>query len=189
MTSDDAPERGDDAVRLARAEFAEAGLMFPELPPGLRNQLVRRGPWFSSTSPVDVAPFDFMNFVRSRIIHGCPEFALIGHDGHGINSWALHYAVVNGPVALFVQRSWGGALDDGSEAASVNEGFARVGRLLNVAEGAGPPRIVVVDSDLHGAFWARLDTPVAHDDFWLLDWKSGDVWSAAEASLVGRAEA
>ena len=34
------------------------------------------------------------------------DYLLLGHAGHGIQSYAIHYYVVRGPLALFLQIGW-----------------------------------------------------------------------------------
>jgi hypothetical protein len=44
-----------------------------------------------------------------------PEYAVVGIDGHGMNSWATHYYIVSAGLALFLQLPWGGAFSDANE--------------------------------------------------------------------------
>lgn len=40
------------------------------------------------------------------------DYLLMGFDGHGLASRAMHYYLVQGPLALFLQLSWGHAFED-----------------------------------------------------------------------------
>jgi hypothetical protein len=167
--------------------FAEAGLRPPNPPDAFTRLLERRGDWAFTTWPTDTSPFDFLTFVREAITEEATDGLLIAHDGHGVNPWAMHYFAVRGPVAVFVQRAWGGAYADReAESAEVDRAFAAAADILRIAEGDGPLRVVIIDSDISGSFYAVVDGPVAFDDFFRLDWTSeDDVWAAAASALTG----
>jgi hypothetical protein len=97
-----------------------------------------------------------------------PDYVLMGLDGYGINSWAIHYYAVVGCTGVFVQRLWGGAYSSTKNAqAEVTRAFAAAGRLVRDAHAAlldgtlsEPERLLVIDSDLAGGSWITLPAPV-----------------------------
>jgi hypothetical protein len=38
--------------------------------------------------------------------------ARLGHNGHGVNSWAMHYYLVQPALAILLQIAWGGIYTD-----------------------------------------------------------------------------
>ena len=58
-------------------------------------------------------------FIEEALSNPDREYVAVGHAGHGINSYAMHYFLVYGPVALFAQLPWGGAYMDSTETARV----------------------------------------------------------------------
>jgi hypothetical protein len=81
------------------------------------------------------------------------DVILIGHAGHGFNSWALTYLLGVGPLAVGVQIPWGGAYEDPLERAEdVARRFGQIARLIERAESAEPreSRLVVVHGGLVG---------------------------------------
>lgn len=92
------------------AAFAAEDLPFPPLPPHLAAALQPRGSGWFATRPVDSSPYDLGHFVDELAAQpAVADYAVIGFDGHGINSWAMHHYLVTASLALFVQLPWGGA--------------------------------------------------------------------------------
>lgn len=91
---------------------------------------------------------------------------MVGFDGHGTNSWAVHFYLVGTGIALFVKLPWGGAYMDPEPArAHIAEIFDWAAALLSRlqrAESAGhiPPglRLQVAASQFDHAGWRWLGT-------------------------------
>jgi hypothetical protein len=87
----------------------------------------------------------------------------LAHDGHGINSYALHYYLVRGPLRLFLQMGWGGVYMDGPKTTEeANRCFALVGQLVPAVEAAvragrlrPEARFVVAASEFYGCYWIK----------------------------------
>lgn len=154
----------------AQAFFADQGLPFPPLPPALSADLQPAKPHLFATCAVEHSAFDVELWIGAVDANAAPR-ALLGVDGRGFNSWAMHYFLVDGPLALFVQCPWGGAFGDaGRDAERVKAAFAACGPLQEAAaralhEGRAPigRRLLVV----HGAI---LDERCA----WLTDKAAGE---------------
>jgi hypothetical protein len=43
------------------------------------------------------------SFVEQALERRCAEYVAVGHAGHGVNSYAMHYFLVYGPLRPFVQ--------------------------------------------------------------------------------------
>jgi len=147
----------------ARQFFADAGLAFPPVPAALEASVVKQGEAIFGTRPAEPPLYTLEAWV-AEAMRG-PEFVLFGMDGHGINSWATHFYLVHGPLAILMQVAAGGALMSTADTATRVEGaWESVAALmddLNNAQRAGKlpagKRLVVVDSDLGNSRWAWVD--------------------------------
>jgi hypothetical protein len=162
MNQDEQPEPG--ALDEARQRFVEAGLALPSVPAEMRNRIARIEDWVYGTRPDVPSLYDLGWFVREVGMASVADYVMFGHAGHGINSYAMHYYLVRGPLALFLQLSWGGAYESGTEATrAVTARFAEAERLIDAVESADRQgrfapgeRFIVMASDYHGARWRRL---------------------------------
>jgi len=98
------------AASTARALFEAEQLPFPPVPATLAASLQAQAPGWFATRPVASTPYDFDHFLAE--VESQPDvadYAVVGFDGHGTNSWAVHCYLVGKALALFVQLPWGGA--------------------------------------------------------------------------------
>lgn len=162
-------------LQQARALFAAEGLPFPELPPALVDQMRPFGELLFGTRDPEAGPYALDVFRDAVYEQPVADYALLGFDGHGINSWALHYYLVQGPLALFIQLPWGGAYTDPDEAKTrVGETFALAANLTAELAGAqaarafpGGAKLVVTDSHFVEPGCAWLKAPGAPPvEFW-----------------------
>ncbi|MBK8964129.1 MAG: hypothetical protein IPM75_13880 [Candidatus Competibacteraceae bacterium] len=162
-------------LQPARALFAAEGLPFPELPPALAGQMQPFGELLFGTRDPETGPYALDVFRDAVYEQPVTDYALLGFDGHGINSWALHYYLVQGPLALFVQLPWGGAyIDPAAAKQRIGDAFALAATLtaeLAVAQAAralpGGVRLVVTDSQFVEPGCAWLKAPGAPPvEFW-----------------------
>ena len=101
----------------AKALFANENLRFPALPENMTDHLQPVNEHLFATRELPNAAYGIDSFVTQIIRDQSPEdYAVVGFDGHGINSWAAHYYLVQGPLALFTQLPWGGAYTDENKA-------------------------------------------------------------------------
>lgn len=109
-TSSDASAHDHTAASPAGASFAAEGLPFPPVPARLACALQAQGRGWYATRAMAATPYDLEHFlVEASSQPDLPEYAVVGFDGHGINSWAVHYYLVVKSLALFIQLPWGGA--------------------------------------------------------------------------------
>lgn len=152
----------------ARQQFAAEGLPLPPIPAELAGQLRELGPWLFGTRPGTPGLYNLDWFVEEAA--GQPaDYLLFGHAGHGLNSWAMHYYLVRGPLALFLQCAWGGAYMDRVTTTAVLAARLDLAEQLIQAAAAGrlalPERLVVVHSDFYGARW-QLTAPGDEGETW-----------------------
>ena len=58
------------------------------------------------------------DFLLTLLTGQVDDFVAVSHAGHGANSYALSYFLVDGPLALFLQTAWGGVFTDPEKAES-----------------------------------------------------------------------
>jgi hypothetical protein len=114
---------------------------------------------------VSVWPYLFREYVQAGMRERARSYVLVAHAGYGINSYAIHYYLVRGPLRVFVQIVWGGVYSNGPKhAAAVNRCFALLEHLILTVEAvvaAGhlqrSDRLVVAASSFYGSHWIRPD--------------------------------
>ena len=148
----------DAGWEQAQQQFGAEGLPFPPIPPELVGQGRQLGPWLFGTRPGTPSLYNLDWFVE-EIAEQPADFLLFGHAGHGANSWAMHYYLVRGPLALFLQCAWGGAyMDRAKTTQALAHRLALAEQLIQAVEAARlTGRLVVVYSDFYGARWQLTD--------------------------------
>jgi hypothetical protein len=156
------PAGGVAAATPAQALFAAEGLPFPPVPGHLAPALGEQEHGWYATRPMGSTPYDLGHFLAEvETQPDVPDYAVVGFDGHGINSWAVHYYLVGKSVALFIQLPWGGAYTDPEPAradiADMVDWAARLQSRLQQAEALhripDGMRLVVVASRFGRAGW------------------------------------
>lgn len=166
-----APARARDVVRRAIRTFERAGLVAPPVPERFAGALRLIEPWCFATRDID--PMSMYMFDRT-VSDGlaAADVVAFSHAGHGINSYAINYFLVDGPLALFAQVAWGGAYADSAEsAAAVAQLFERCSALIRAMDDARmrdalpAGRLVVVESQFRDLqAWGWIDAPFADGD-------------------------
>jgi hypothetical protein len=91
---------------------------------------------------------------RSRRV---ADYVVLAHDGHGVNSYAIHYFLVRQPLCLFLQVAWGGVYTDAAQAtAHLEHCFSQATRLVQTVARARTEgqmvrddRLIVVATDFY----------------------------------------
>jgi len=124
-------------LQRAQVLFEQEGLPFPQITKAFASALTEHSPLiYSNRSRVDT-PYDLSAFLSDLTSTAdTPDYAVIGFDGYGYNSWAVHFYVVQSALALFIQLPWGGAFSDAdADRADINNTFQWAeGLLLQVAQ-------------------------------------------------------
>lgn len=107
-------------LSLAQQVFAREQLPFPPLPDPLAARLQATRDVIFATRELDCGPYHLQRFT-AEMLNGLPpdDYAILGFDGHGTNSWAVHYFLVQPGIALFMQWPWGGAYDNPDEGRAI----------------------------------------------------------------------
>ncbi len=173
-------------LQEARARFADEGMPFPPVPTVFEAEFRCIAPWTYGTRPtLPASLYDIHTFVEEAAESPVDDYLLMGHDGHGINSYAMHYYLVYGPLALFVQIGWGGAYMDKAQSVNgMNQLFAELDSILplvNTSRKTDEPltqsdeRLIVMLSQFYGLRW-RLPK----EETWR---EEGDVFQAVKDFL------
>lgn len=146
------------AIEKARQLFGDAGLTFPTIPEELAPQLKELGPWLFATRQIDMSPYNLDHYVQEVEDDRLGDYALLSHSGHGVNSYAIQYYLVRGPLRLFLHLGWGGVYADAkADAAMICDCFSKADRIVAAAHSAGrflgDKRLMVVGSDFYGSYW------------------------------------
>lgn len=160
-----------DALEQARQLFAGSGLPLPYIPPEMAGDIRQVGEWVYGTRSDEPYLYHLPGFAAEVGTKPVADYLLFGQSGHGINSWAMHYYLVRGPLALFVQEGWGGAYGDRAEdSRTVAERFRQAETLVHAVNaawqrGAFQPdeRLVVIASSFTGSSWRRCRGLAAND--------------------------
>jgi hypothetical protein len=154
--------QGREAVEHAQRTFEKAGLVLPVVPEDLVPRFKLRGDWDWATHMRISAPYRSSGFHLAALLGLLPaefqktfripesDYLVIGHGGHGVNSYALSYYLVRGPLALFIDAMWGGAYTNNElRAQEWNAIGADIRTIVNACEGPSerPPRIIVCAED------------------------------------------
>jgi hypothetical protein len=147
---------GLDALGQAVLLFEDWSLPFPPVPESLAPRMRILGRGLLGTRADAPGPYSLEWFL-AELASDPADYLIFGHDGHGINSWAMHYYLVRGPLALFVQIDWGGAYTDDAIARAeilrafrASEALVVAPRVAALAEGQ---RLLVVASDRALSRW------------------------------------
>jgi hypothetical protein len=130
-------------------------------------------PWCFGTRKVSgMAMYFFDRYWKEPFVRRTQSYVAFSHAGHGINSYAITYQLVDSPLALFVQEGFGGGYSNKRrDRQSVKAMFGRCAALIAAVDEArlqglrGPGRLLVVESpmrDLCG--WGWLERPLSGGD-------------------------
>lgn len=149
----------------ARARFATASLPYPPVPADLESAIVEFDDFLFGTRDDGPRPYDIDWYVEELMVLGpsVEPYVLTGHDGRGMNSWAIHFLMVHGHVAVFDQIAWGGAYTDDELAVQLMAAhWTQIADLVDATDAAAArgllardERYVVVASDFYGSRWWR----------------------------------
>jgi hypothetical protein len=83
---------------------------------------------------------------------------VLSHSGHGVNSYAIQYYLVQGCLCMFLHLGWGGVYMDAEAAvAEIRDCFSMADQVVTAAQKAGTfqagERLTVVGSDFYGSYW------------------------------------
>lgn len=142
-----------------QATLAEDGLAQPPIPPALAPALRQFEPWWFGTRKTEAlyggAPLLLAEVGDADV----PDYLIIGHAGHGINSYALHYFLRLRPLLLLFELRFGGAYTNPEHArAEIAEAFAAAEALVAAVpalerRGVPPAGLCLMLSSVRPSLW------------------------------------
>lgn len=159
----------------------------PPIPETITGHWLPIGEYGLATRKLPAAIYDIQLLFKQATEENPDDYVAAGFDGHGVNSWAAHFHVVNPKLALFLQCGWGNALEDAGRARERIDGAFGMARALlqsiddAAQRGAWPSgqRLLLRMSDFYGSGWGWADDP----DGWRND---GDLSLLSAISAVRR---
>lgn len=128
---------------------ARLGIELPPIPAQFGATLRRVSPHAFATREMRWSPYSIDDWVAEE---GAPEYLLIGHAGHGVNSYAVSYFLVQQHLRLFLQVGLGGIYMDAERARrAVCDGFSAAARLIRAARAAP---MLIIASEFYGSRWS-----------------------------------
>jgi hypothetical protein len=172
--ADDIPGAGTDQGGLdeMRRLFGGANLLPPPVPVELRSRVRQLGKWaFGTRVVVPMNMYRFKPYILEVLKGPVEDYVAVSHAGHGVNSYAVNYQLVHGPVAVFAQDGWGGIYHDREQTtADVNELLGRCAALVEAlpavpADGQPAGRLLVLESPFRNASVCEwLAEPLGDED-------------------------
>lgn len=156
----------------ALALFREQRLPFPPIAPMFAQALKRRREGLYSTCSIEDGVYAMNPLVEREMSRSEGAwYAIVGFDGYGAASHAVHYVSVTPSLALFVQRPWGGmSRRKDMQRAEIEDAFNLsrtvqeiVGRAEELRRIGEDEQLVLVTSTFDGSRWAwrRWGEPVS----------------------------
>lgn len=138
-------------------------LQTPLVPIPLQPQIQRKRDWVWGSRQDIPRLYEISSYIEEALSGSSTDFFLLGHDGHGTNSWFLHCYLQHGPLSVFVQTPWGGAFTESAAAEdAVKRRFQVLERLITsvdralVAGISFPGRLIVQQSSVTSPRWGWL---------------------------------
>lgn len=131
--------KGAPAIEVARVIFEKEGLQFPPIPTPFDEQFQLYGSWFFGTRyDLPASPYmGIQRFIEEFEQGHAPDYLIVLHDGHGFNSWGMHFYLVQGPLGIFLQLPWGGVYTNAEIASEqIAHCLDSAQRLINAAREA-----------------------------------------------------
>ena len=99
--------------REAKAVFEGEKLPFPPIPDTLAGKLVEQREGVFATRAVEQSLYALEVLVEEEVTsEERSSYAIVGFDGYGVESHAVHCIIVTPALALFIQEAWGGGAAD-----------------------------------------------------------------------------
>lgn len=135
--------------------LAEARLPEPPIPDALRPGFTALEPRNFATRPMDAMDmYLFDAYLIEALCADVEPYVAVSHAGHGVNSYALNYHLVYGPLLLFTQGHFGGIYGDAErDRAELAEQFRECADLIAAVDRLGGaaarhPRLFVAFSPM-----------------------------------------
>jgi len=166
MNDRDLPAR--DAIDTMARVLSSAGIPVPPIPQRYASQLQTCGELCFSTRPINPQHMYLFNSYPGEAQAGpVADYLAFSHAGHGVNSYAFTYQLVDGPLVLMVQAPFGGVYMGSDEKRRLETLLKRSGVLIEAVQRATPKlldptrgRLFVFESEFRGILvWGWREYP------------------------------
>ena len=145
-------------IEKARQLFQKTGLAFPTIPEEFAPRLSEHGKWLFSTREIEASPYDLDHYVDEVARVPVEDYVVLSHAGHGVNSYAIQYYLVQGALRMFLHLGWGGVYMDAKVAAAkIQDCFSLADKIVSAAQSEGRfqpgDQLTVIGSDFYGSYW------------------------------------
>lgn len=162
-------------IQKARQLFQDAGLCFPTIPEELavrlRDLSDKRLParenigdlfgtsWLFSTREIKMSPYNVQYYLEEVERTHVEDYVILAHSGYGVNSYAIQYYLVQGPLRMFLHLAWGGVYQDANaNAAEIRDCFSIADQIVRAVPRRTFPTgeyLTIVGTDVYGSYWSR----------------------------------
>ncbi|MEW4568675.1 hypothetical protein AB1L88_12490 [Tautonia sp. JC769] len=148
-------------MQEVRSLLEQAGLACPTIPESLAARLTKRRHCCYSTRDLPKIPYLVRFYVDET--DGPEEYAVLSHDGYGVNTHATQYYLVTVPLRMFLHLRWGGFYMNAEEEAlkirtcfGLADAIVREALSASASTGkfAGGGRLTIVGADTYGSSWS-----------------------------------
>ena len=148
-----------NGVDPAVSFISKKKLLLPPIPQSFRSSVEELGSGvFGTAWAKGRSLYNVQAFMNEAMNNANARFFVFGQAGHGINSWAMHYYLVDGPIALFLQLPYGGAyMSREASIGAITGAWGLIKDLIRAAdeaEVATEERLYIVESPLSASRWA-----------------------------------
>ena len=152
-------EENENTIEKLKIFFEKEGLKLPAFGKQFEGELKEVSDYIYSTRNDDVSDIYNLNkYVEEIQDKAVEDYLIVGHSGHGANSFGMHVYCVEGQFAYFIQKQWGGAFAD-EERLRKNFNGA-IGAIESIKERLKDSKtdkvLVLVESDFVGNKWAWM---------------------------------
>lgn len=125
------PDRPTPGLTALRTTLAQAELAQPPIPALFWPLLQTFRPWWFGTRKTD-GLYQYAGLLHAEADRAdVPDYVIVGHAGHGMNSYALHYFLRHGPLLVLLELGFGGVYTDAELARGwIAEAFAAADALI-----------------------------------------------------------
>lgn len=184
----DDPEKPPPGLLALQEAFARASWPAPPIPEVFAPLIQTFAPWWFGTRRTRGLYQYGAQLIAEADDPQVRDYCIVGHAGHGANSYALHYFVRLGPLLLVLEIGAGGAtMEPGRAVADTTEAFAAASALLAAGpamSGRGTPAagLRVAVSTLRGSSW-RAGAEGGEGD-WRTVLRAALAWAAADTPFL-----
>lgn len=152
-------------IEKAKQLFKKAGLPFPPIPKEMAHRFQCLYPWMFGTRTDAPNPYGIHLYIEELKSKYVEDYLMLGHSGHGVNSYAIHYYMVRGPLAIILQWGWGGCyMDNERQSSELAVHFDTVRAILRATMTKSfinkityPKRFLIVETDFARSRWGTIE--------------------------------